>query len=199
VPKKGGMTVVENSKNELIPQRTVKGWRMCIDYCMLNSAMKKDHFPLPFIDEMLERLAKHSFFCFLDGYSGYHQIPIHPDDQSKTMFTCPYGTYAYRRISFRLCNAPASFQRCMTSIFSDMIEETMEGDGRLFRLWENFRSLSREFRQGLAKVPRKGPGIILGEVLGHLVSERGIKVDRANIEVIEKLPPPVNVKGIRSF
>jgi hypothetical protein len=67
---------------------------------------KKDHFPLPFVDEMLERLVKHSFFCFLDGYLGYHQIPIHPDDQSKTTFTCPYGTYAYRRMLFRLCNAP---------------------------------------------------------------------------------------------
>jgi hypothetical protein len=72
VPKKGGMTVIENYKNELIPQRTVTGWRMCIDYRKLNAATKKDHFPLPFIDEMLERLAKHSFFCFLDGYLGYH-------------------------------------------------------------------------------------------------------------------------------
>ena len=74
------MTVVENNKNEVIPQRTVTGWRMCIDYWKLNAATKKDHFPLPFIDEMLERLAKHSFFYFLDGYSGYHQIPIHPGD-----------------------------------------------------------------------------------------------------------------------
>ena len=90
VPKKGGMTVVTNEKNELIPQRTVTGWRMCIDYRKLNKATKKDHFPLPFIDEMLERLANHSFFYFLDGYSGYHQIPIHPDDQSQTTFTCPY-------------------------------------------------------------------------------------------------------------
>jgi hypothetical protein len=65
-------------------------------------------------------------FYFIDGYSGYHQIPIHPDHQSKTTFTCRYGTYAYRRISFGLCNAPYSFQRCMMSIFSNMIEEIME-------------------------------------------------------------------------
>ena len=70
VPKKGGMTVIENNKNELIPQRTIMWWRMCIDYRKLNAAIKKDHFLLPFIDEMLERLAKHSFFYFLDGYSG---------------------------------------------------------------------------------------------------------------------------------
>jgi hypothetical protein len=126
VPKKRGMTVVRNDKNELISQRTIIGWQMCIDYRKLNKATKKDHFPLPFIDEMLERLAKHSFFCFLDGYSGYHQIPIHPDDQSKTTFTCPYGTYAYRRMLFRLCNALASFQQCMVSIFSEMIKKIME-------------------------------------------------------------------------
>jgi hypothetical protein len=125
VPKKCGMTVVRNEKNELIPQRMVTGWRMCIDYRKLNKATRKDHFPIPFIDEMLERLANHSFY-YLDGYSGYHQILMHPDDQSKTNFTCPYGTFAYRRMSFGLCNAPASFQRCMMEIFSDLIEKVME-------------------------------------------------------------------------
>jgi hypothetical protein len=125
VAKKGGMTVVKNEKNELILQRTVTGWCMCIDYRKFNKTTRKDHFPLPFIDEMLEQLANHSFFCFLDGYSGYHQIPIHPSDQSKTTLTCPYGTYAYSRMSFGLCNAPASFQRCMMSIFTDMIKENM--------------------------------------------------------------------------
>jgi hypothetical protein len=99
---------------------------MRIDYRKLNKATKKDHFPLPFIDEMLEHLVNHSFFCFLDRYFGYRQIPIHPNDQSKTTFTCPYRTYAYRRMSFGLCNALAYFQQCMMSIFSDMIKKIME-------------------------------------------------------------------------
>jgi hypothetical protein len=80
VLKKFGMTVIHNEKNELIPQRTVTGWWMCTDYRNLSKATQKYHFPLPFFDEMLERLANHSFFCYLDGYSGYHQIPIHPDN-----------------------------------------------------------------------------------------------------------------------
>jgi hypothetical protein len=126
VPKKGGMTVIRNEKNELIPQRTITGWWMCIDYRKLNKATQIDHFRLPFINEMIERIANHSFFCYLDGYSGYHQIPIHPDDQRKTSFTYPYGTFAYRRMSFGLCNAPASFQRCMMVIFADLIENVME-------------------------------------------------------------------------
>ena len=109
VPKKGGKTVVRNEKNDLILTRTVTGWRMCIDYRKLNDAIKKDHFPLPFIDQMLERLASQSFYYFLDEYSRYNQIAIHPKDQEKIAFTCPFGVFAYRRMPFELCNAPATF------------------------------------------------------------------------------------------
>ncbi|GJY83230.1 reverse transcriptase domain-containing protein [Tanacetum coccineum] len=126
VPKKGGMTVVTNDENELVPTRLVTGWRVCIDYRKLNEATRKDHFPLPFMDQMLERLAGNEYYCFLDGFSGYFQIPIDPKDQEKTTFTCPYGTFAYRRMPFGLCNAPGTFQRCMMAIFHDMIEKTME-------------------------------------------------------------------------
>ena len=98
VPKKGGFTVIQNERNELIPTRTVTGWRVCINYRKLNTSTRKDHFPLPFIDQMLDRLAGHPHFCFLDGYSGYNQIAIEPEDQEKTTFTCPYGTFAFRRM-----------------------------------------------------------------------------------------------------
>nr|GEW20432.1 DNA-directed DNA polymerase [Tanacetum cinerariifolium] len=92
----------------------------------LNKATRKDHFPLPFMDQMLERLAGNEYYCFLDGFSGYFQIPIDPKDQEKTTFTCPYGTFAYKRMPFGLCNAPRTFQRCMMAIFHDMIEKMME-------------------------------------------------------------------------
>ncbi|GJX33898.1 reverse transcriptase domain-containing protein [Tanacetum coccineum] len=98
VPKKGGMTVITNDENELIPTRLVTGWRVCIDYRKLNEATRKDHFPLPFMDQMLERLAGNEYYCFLDGFSGYFQIPIDPKDQEKTTFTCPYGHSCLRRM-----------------------------------------------------------------------------------------------------
>jgi hypothetical protein len=209
VPKKGGIMVVKNEKDELIPQRIVTGWRMCIDYRKLNKATRKDHFPLPFIDEMLERLAKHSYFCFLDGYSGFMQVPIHPDDQQKTTFTCPYGTFVYRRMPFGLCNAPATFQRCMTAIFSDFIEEIME----VFMDEFSVRGTCFEScLKNLEKVIERCGEIDLllnwekchfmvkqGIVLGHVISERGIEVDKAKIEMVEKLTPPTNIKSLRSF
>nr|GEW46399.1 reverse transcriptase domain-containing protein [Tanacetum cinerariifolium] len=126
VPKKGGMTVITNDENKLVLTKLVTGWRVCIDHRKLNEAIRKDHFPLPFMDQMLERLAGNEYYCFLDGFSGYFHIPIDPKDQEKTRFTCPYGTFAYKRMPFRLCNAPGTFQRCMMAIFHDMIEQTME-------------------------------------------------------------------------
>ena len=94
VPEEGDMTVIHNEKNDLIPTRTVTGWHMCVDYRKLNDATRKDHFPLPFMDQMLERLAGQAFYCFLDGYFGYNQIAVDPKDQEKTTFTFPFGVFA---------------------------------------------------------------------------------------------------------
>ncbi|GKA21507.1 reverse transcriptase domain-containing protein [Tanacetum coccineum] len=209
VPKKGGFTVVENDENELIPTRLVTGWRVCIDYRKLNEATRKDHFPLPFMDQMLERLAGNEYYCFLDGFSGYFQIPIDPHDQEKTTFTCPYGTFAYRRMPFGLCNAPGTFQRCMMAIFHDMIEKTMEV------FMDDFSVFGNSFENCLSRVDKmlqrcKDTNLCLnwekshfmvkeGIVLGHKISKKGIEVDKAKIDVIAKLPHPTTVKGVRSF
>ncbi|XP_057808589.1 uncharacterized protein LOC131023062 [Salvia miltiorrhiza] len=159
VPKKGAITVILNDNKELVPTRSVTGWRMCIDYRKLNAVTKNDHFPLPFIDQMLDRLAGHDFYCFLDGLSGYYQIAIAPEDQDKTAFTTPFGTFAWKRMPFGLCI-----------------------ESGLTLSWEKSHFM-----------------VTSGIVLGHVVSKDGIEVDRAKVKVIEKLPPPIDVKGIRSF
>ena len=211
VPKKGGITLIANEKNELIPTRTVTGWRVCMvmDYRKLNKATRKDHFPLPFIDQMLDRLAGKQYYCFLDGYSGYKKIAIAPKDQEKTTFTCPYGTFAFKRMPFRLCNAPATFQRCMMSIFSNMVEQTLEV------FMDDFSVFGETYNDGLHNLEEvlkrcEMTNLVLnwekcyfmvqeGIMLGHKVSKNDIEVDKAKIEVIDKLPPPTSIKGIRSF
>ncbi|GJT63677.1 reverse transcriptase domain-containing protein [Tanacetum coccineum] len=207
VPKKGGMTVVENEDKELIPTWLVTGWRVCIDYRKFNDSTRKDHFPLPFMDQMLERLAKNEYYCFLDGFSGYFQIPIDPQDQEKTTFTCPYGTFAYRRMPFGLCNAPGTFQRCMMAIFHDMIKETMEVFMDDFSVFgDSFSSCLSHLDKMLKRC--EDTNLVLnwekchfmvkeGIVLGHKISKSEIEVDRAKVDVIAKLPHPTSVKGVR--
>ena len=126
VPKKIGLTIVKNERAELILTKVKKNWGVCIDYRGLNQATRKDHFPLPFIDQMLERLVGKFHYCFLDGFSGYFQIHIAPKDQEKTIFICSFGTFAYKRMPFGLCNALDPFQRCMFCIFSDFHEKCID-------------------------------------------------------------------------
>ncbi|CAL2239443.1 unnamed protein product [Prunus armeniaca] len=209
VPKKSGITVVKNEANELVPTRVTTGWRVCIDYRKLNTATSKDHFPLPFIDQMLERLAGHSHYCFLDGYSGYNQIAIAPEDQEKTTFTCPFGTFAYRRMPFGLCNAPATFQRCMMSIFSDMVERFIEVFMDDFSVFgDSFDQCLHYLSKVLARCEQTN--LVLnwekchfmvnqGIVLGHVISSKGIEVDKAKIDLIASMPSPTSVKEVRSF
>jgi len=209
VPKKSGVTVITNEKNELIPTRTITGWRMCIDYRKLNSMTKKDHFPLPFMDQILERVAGHEFYCFLDGYSGYNQIEIALEDQEKTTFTCLFGTFAYRRMPFGLYNAPATFQRCMLSIFSDMVEHFLEifmddlsifGDSFDDCLTNLEKILSRcEEKNFVLNWEKCHFMVTNGIVLGHIVSSKGIEVDKSKIELIANLPTPKYLKDVISF
>nr|GEU33806.1 reverse transcriptase domain-containing protein [Tanacetum cinerariifolium] len=175
----------------------------------LNDATRKDHFMLPFMDQMLERLAGNEFYCFLDGFSGYFQILIDPQDQEKTTFTCPYGTFAYRRMSIGLCNAPGTFQRCMIAIFQDTIEKTMEV------FMDDFSVFGYSFSSCLSNLDKmlkrcEDTNLVLnwekchfmckeGIILGHKISKSRIEVDRVKVNVIAKLSHPTTVKGVRSF
>ncbi|GJT16600.1 reverse transcriptase domain-containing protein, partial [Tanacetum coccineum] len=208
-PKNGGMIVVENEDNELIPTMLVTGWRVCINYRKLNDGTRKDHFPLPFMDQMQERLAGNEYYCFLDGFSRYFQILIDPQDQEKTTFTCTYGTFAYRCMPFGLSNASGMFQRCMMAIFHDMIEETMEV------FMDDFSVFGDSFSSCLSHLVKmlkwcEDSNLVLnwekchfmvkeGIVLGHKISKSRIEFDRAKVDVIAKLPHLTSVKGIQSF
>ncbi|GJV76391.1 reverse transcriptase domain-containing protein, partial [Tanacetum coccineum] len=141
--------------------------------------------------------------------TGYFQIPIDPKDQEKTTFTCPYGTFAYRRMSFGLCNAPGTFQRCMLTIFHDMVEKTMEV------FMDDFLVFGNSFENCLSRLDKmlqrcEDTNLCLnwekshfmvkeGIVLGHKISKNGNEVDNAKVDVIAKLPHPTTVKGVRSF
>nr|GEZ91292.1 reverse transcriptase domain-containing protein [Tanacetum cinerariifolium] len=198
-----------NSKIYL-PTSNMHSWkRVCIDYRILNEATRKDHFPLPFMDQMLERLAGNQYYYFLDSFSGYFQISVDPKHQEKTTFTCPYGTFAYHRMPFELCNAPGTFQRCMMAIFHDMIEKTIEVFMDDFSVFDNsFQSCLSHLERMLKKCEdtnlclnwEKSHFMVKeGIVLGHKISKQWIEVDTAKVDVITKLPHPTTIKGIRSF
>ena len=99
-------------------------WRICIDYRELNKSTRKDHFPLP-LDKVLDTFSRKDLFSFLDGFSGYNHIQIHPEDQDNTTFICSRGTFSYRVLPFILCNAPTTFQRVVLSIFVDFVQDSM--------------------------------------------------------------------------
>nr|GEX12710.1 DNA-directed DNA polymerase [Tanacetum cinerariifolium] len=166
--------LVENEENELISTRLVTGWCVCIDYHKLNETTRKDHFTLPFMDQMLERLAGNQYYCFLDGFSGYFQIPVDPKDQEKTTFTCPYETFAYCRMPFGLCNAPGTFRSCLSHL-EKMLKRCK--DTNLCLNWEKSHFMVKE-----------------GIVLDHKISKEGIEVEKSKVDVITNLPHPTTVK-----
>ena len=170
---------------------------------------RKNHFPLPFMDQLLERISGQPIYYFLDGYSGYFQIEIAVEDQEKTTFTCPFGTYAYRRMPFGLCNAPATFQHCMLSIFSDLVERIMEVHmdditiygGSFEECLINLETvLHRCIEKNLVLNWEKCHFMVSqGIVLRHIISEKWIEVDKEKIDLISKLPSPTNIKTVRKL
>ena len=161
------------------------------------------------MDQLLERISGYAFYCFLDGYSGYFQIEITAEDQEKTTFTCPFGKYASMRKHFGLYNAPATFQQCLLNIFSDLVKRIIEvymDDITVYG--ENFEKCIFNLETILHKCIEKN--LVLdwekchfmvskGIVLGHIISEKGIEVDKAKVDLISKLPPSTNVKTVRQF
>ena len=189
----------------VVPKKNGK-WRVCIDYRELNKATLEDHFPLPFINQALDTLAGKKYFSFLDGFSGYNQILVAPEDQNKTTFTCPWGTYAYQVLPFGLCNALATFQRAILGIdlihdcvevymddfivYGNTFEEALENLEKVLKDLEGNLSLCHEkcfvmFREGI--------------VLGHHISRDGIKVHKSKVQVISRLSIPSCQKDVRSF
>ena len=145
-------------------------------------------------------IAGHHYYCFLDGYSGYNRIEITLKDDEKTTFTCPFSTFAYRRMPFGLCNAPATFQRCMLSIFSDMVKRILEVFMDNFSVFgDSFEDCLSNLEKVLTRCEKKN--LVLnwekchfmvcqGIVLGHIVSERGLEVDKSKIDLIADFPRP---------
>lgn len=192
----------------LVPKKNCK-WRICVDYRDLNKATKKDYFPLPFIDQLLDGLVGKMFFSFLDGFSEYNQIQISTEDQVKTTFTCPWGTFSYRILIFGLCNAPATFQRVVLSIFVELVHDAVE------IYMDDFTPCGGDFEEALSKLgkvlhkciemnlslsPKKCEFLMTaGIVLGHSISHQALQVDPNKISIIQRVPPPQNQRDVRSF
>ncbi|RVW86160.1 Retrovirus-related Pol polyprotein from transposon 17.6 [Vitis vinifera] len=168
---------------EEIATRLTSGWRVCIDYRKLNVVTRKDHFPLPFIDQVLERVSGHPFYCFLDGYSGYFQIEIDVEDQEKTTFTCPFEHTPTEECLLVFMDDitiyGGTFEECLVNLEA-VLNRCIEKD--LVLNWEKCHFMVHQ-----------------GIVLGHIISEKGIEVDKAKVELIVKLPSPTTIKGVRQF
>ena len=183
--------------------------RVCVDFRDLNKASPKDDFPLPHIDMLVDSTAGHPMLSFMDGFSGYNQILMAPEDMEKTSFITEWGTYCYRVMPFGLKNAGATYQRAATTLFHDMMHRDVEvyvddmivksqgGADHLAALQRFFERI-RQFRLRLN--PKKCSfGVTSGKLLGHIVSERGIEVDPEKTKAILDMPAPRTEKEIRGF
>ncbi|XP_077248956.1 uncharacterized protein LOC143888427 [Tasmannia lanceolata] len=183
--------------------------RMCVDFTDLNKASPKDDFPLPHIDILVDNTAGHALLSFMDGFSGYNQIKMAPEDMIKTAFITEWGTYCYKVMPFGLKNAGATYQRAATTLLHDMMHKEVEVyvDDMIVKAKtreEHVVSL-RKFFQRIQKYQlRLNPnkcvfGVTSGKLLGFLVSQRGIKVDPQKIKAIQEMTPPKTEKQIRGF
>jgi hypothetical protein len=190
----------------LVPKKNTKVLRMCVDYTGLNKACPKDHFPLPRIDQVIDSTAGSELLCFLDAYSGYHQIKMKESDQLATSFVTHYGTYCYVTISFGLKNAGAMYQRTMQKCLTDQIGRNINAyvddiavmskkqDDLVADLQETFNNL-RKYNMMLN--PTKCVfGVPAGQLLGFIVSHRGIEVNPEKIKAILEISQPNDLKDV---
>ncbi|CAN6583788.1 unnamed protein product [Malus baccata var. baccata] len=210
VPKKSGVTVVKNEEQELVPTRVVTGWRVCIDYRKLNAMTRKDHFPLPFLDQMLERMDYGWYRGTARLGDGVWMLGGRCGDEEWWWKSAGMKEkWFLRRMPFGLCNAPATFQRCMVSIFSDYVEKIIEIFMDDFSVFGNSFDhclnnltliLKRCVETNLVLNWEKYHFMVKqGIVLGHIISEKGIEVDKSKVDLVRHLPSPTSVREVRSF
>ncbi|KAA3484371.1 RNA-directed DNA polymerase (Reverse transcriptase), Ribonuclease H [Gossypium australe] len=183
--------------------------RMCIDYRDLNKASPKDNFSLPHIDTLVDNTAGFSLFSFMDGFSRYNQIKMHPEDMEKTTFITLWGTFCYKVMPFGLKNAGATYQRAMVTLFHDMMHQEIEVyvDDMIAKSRaekehiEVLRKLFLRLRKFQLKLnPAKCTfGARSEKLLGFVVSEKGIEVDASKVKAIQGLPPSHTQKEVRGF
>ena len=192
----------------LVPKKDGKV-RMCVDYQDLNRMSPKNNSPLPHIDTLMDNIAKHSLFSFMDGFSGYNQIRMAPEDMEKTAFLTMWGTFCYKVMPFGLKNAGVTYQRVMVTLFHDMMHKEIEvyvddmiansqgEDDHVINLKKLFERL-RKFQLKLILV-KCTFGATFGKLLGFVVSKKGIEIDPDKVRAIQDLPPPRTQKEVRSF
>ena len=182
--------------------------RVCVDYQKLNASTVTNAFPLPFSDEVLDAVARHEVYSFLDGFSGYNQLRMHLDDQEKTTFVTEWGVFVVVVMMFGLKTALATFQRAIQEIFNDYIPAFMQvflDDfvvyNRKTKHFEHLRLCLERCRQGrLSLNPAKCAfGVTTGALLGHIVSQEGIVVDPDKVKAIMEAPTPTNAKALSWF
>ena len=196
--------------SNLVPTRKKTGEiRLCVDLRNLNQVSLKDNYPLPKMDHILQRVVGASRISLLDGFSGFNQILVHPDDQDKTTFTTPWGTFKYVKIPFGLKNAGPTFQRAMDIAFAKEIHDFLViylDDLTPFSKsdQEHLKHLRQIFltcrKYGISLNPKKSLfGLEEGNLLGHIISKDGIRIDPDRIQAILQMPHPRNIKELQAF
>jgi hypothetical protein len=196
--------------SNLVPTRKKTGEiRLSIDFINLNKVSLKDNYPLPKMDHILQKVVGSSRIYLLDGFSSYNQVLVHPEDQEKTTFTTPWGTFMYVKMPFGLMNVGATFKRAMDIAFVDEL-------GRFIVIYlddvivysqsdkEHLQHLRCVFEKcgkfGISLNPKKSLfGLEEGKLLGHIISNDGIKIDPSKIEAIQKVGHARNLKELQSF